>query len=251
MLDQPSSPPKPVSEVWRPDMVALPSLTFGRRAFRVFLRGLTKLLTFLLLRAEVSGLENFPRYGPAVIVFNHLGDTDAVLMLGALPHKSPAEGIGKIELNEHWLVGPIFRAYGIIWVHRGQPDRRALRAALDGLAEGRMVTLAPEGRQSVIGGLEEGSAGAAFLALKSGAPIVPIGMTGTENDQIYGHLKKWRRAPVTLKVGKPFFLPQPAPADRQKTLQEGTRLIMETLASLLPESYRGKYKSNPENSHVI
>ena len=240
-MDQPSSPPKPVSEVWRPELVALPKLTFSRRAFRVFMGGVTKLLTFLLLRAEVSGLENFPRRGPAIIVFNHLGDTDAVLMMATLPFESPVEGIGKIELNEHWLVGPVFRAYGIIWVHRGQPDRKALRAALDGLAEGRMITLAPEGRQSVIGGLEEGNAGAAFLALKSGAPIVPVAMTGTENSNIYGHLKRWRRAPVTMKVGKPFILP--AYPDRQKTLQEGTRLIMEALASLLPESYRGRYKS--------
>jgi 1-acyl-sn-glycerol-3-phosphate acyltransferase len=223
-------------------MVALPKLTIPRRAFRIFLRGLTKLLTFLLLRADVSGLENFPQHGPAVIVFNHLGDTDAVLMMATLPNKSPAEGIGKIELNEHWLVGPVFRAHGIIWVHRGQPDRRALRAALDGLAEGRMITLAPEGRQSVIGGLEDGNAGAAFLALKSGAPIVPIVMTGTENSKVYSYLKQWRRAPVTLRVGKPFFLPMHA--DRQKTLQEGTGLIMKTLASLLPESYRGRYKSN-------
>ncbi|HET6596082.1 MAG TPA: lysophospholipid acyltransferase family protein [Anaerolineales bacterium] len=243
MLDQPSSPPKPVTDIWRPDLVALPKLTFRRRVFRVFMRGVTKLLTFLLLRAEVSGLENFPGHGPAIIVFNHLGDADAVLMMAALPNKSPAEGMGKIELNEHWLVGPVFRAHGIIWVHRGQPDRRAIRAALDGLAEGRMITLAPEGRQSVIGGLEEGNAGAAFLALKSDAPIVPVAMTGTENSNIYGHLKQWKRAPVTLKVGKPFFLPGQLSGDRHKTLQEGTRLIMETLASLLPESYRGKFKS--------
>jgi 1-acyl-sn-glycerol-3-phosphate acyltransferase len=254
MLNQPSSPPKPVTDVWRPDLVALPKLTFGRRAFRVLLRGLTRLLTFFLLRARISGLENFPQYGPAVVVFNHLGDADAVLMMATLPYKSPVEGIGKIELNDHWLVGRIFRAYGIIWVHRGRPDRKALRAALNGLAEGRMVTLAPEGRQSVIGGLEEGNAGAAFLALKSGALIVPIGMTGTENGHIYGHLKKWRRAPVTLIVGKPFFLTTPEKQDSevlsgtkgQKMMREGTRQIMESLANLLPESYRGLYKSKPE-----
>lgn len=244
MLEQPSSPPKPVTDVWRPDLVALPKLTPARRAFRAFFRGVTKLLTFLLLRAEVSGLENFPRRGPAVIVFNHLGDADAVMMMATLPFESPAEGIGKIELNEHWLVGPVFRAYGIIWVHRGQPDRKALRAALDGLAEGRLITLAPEGRQSLIGGLEEGNAGAAFLALKSGAPIVPIAMTGTENSKVYGYLKQWRRAPVTLKVGKPFHLT--IHADRQKTLQKGTRQIMRALANLLPEAYRGQYRSDPE-----
>jgi 1-acyl-sn-glycerol-3-phosphate acyltransferase len=213
-------------------MVALPRLTFGRRVFRVFMRGLSRLLTFLLLRATVTGVENFPKRGPALIVFNHLGDADVVLLLAALPYPVSAEGIGKIELNDHWLVGPIFRAYGFIWIHQGRPDRRALRAALDALSEGRMVTIAPEGRQSVVGGLEEGTEGAAFLALRSGVPVVPIGLTGTENNH----------APVTLNVGKPFLLPQHA--DRQRTLQEGTQLIMATLASLLPEFYRGKYKSN-------
>jgi 1-acyl-sn-glycerol-3-phosphate acyltransferase len=249
MLDQPSPPPKPITDVWRPELVALPRLTLRRRIFRVFLRGLCKVLTTLLLRAEISGLENFPRYGPALIVFNHLGDTDAVLMMAALPNISPAEGIGKVELYDHWLVGPVFRAHGIIWVHRGQPDRRAIRAALDALADGRMVALAPEGRQSVIGGLEDGNAGAAFLALKSGAPIIPVAMTGTENSNIFGHLKSWKRAPVTLVIGKPFHLQEYS--DRQKTIREGTRQIMESLATLLPESYRGNYRSVQSKSPVI
>jgi 1-acyl-sn-glycerol-3-phosphate acyltransferase len=244
MQSQPSfPPPKPVTDVWRPDLVRLAPLTSGRRLFRLFAKGLTQLLTFFLLRADVRGLENFPRHGPALIVFNHLGDADTVLMLAALPFRSPAEGIGKIELNDHWFVGPIFRAYGIIWVHRGRPDRKALRAALDGLAEGRMVALAPEGRQTVIGGLEEGNAGAAFLAVKSGAVVVPVALTGTENSNVYGHLQRLRRAPVTLTVGEPFFLQHDPQGDRQKTLQAGTRQIMESIARLLPESYRGTYKS--------
>lgn len=233
-----SSPPKPITEVWRPDLVALPRLTPARRAFRIFLRALAKLVTFFTMRTTIRGMENFPRQGPALIVINHLGDADAVLVGASIP--TTIDGMGKIELNDDRFVGPIFRAYGVIWVHRGRPDRRALRAALDALAEGRMVGLAPEGRQSVIGGLEEGNEGAAFLAMKSGAPIVPIAMTGTENDHIYGHLKKWKRAPVTLTVGKPFHLSEQA--DRQKMLQEGTRQIMQSLANLLPDSYRGNYK---------
>lgn len=249
MQDQPfSPPPKPITEVWRPDLVRLAPLTSGRRLFRAFVRGMAKLLRFLLLRARVGGLENFPRRGPAIVVFNHLGDADAVLMMATLPYESPAEGIGKIELNDHWLVGPVFRGYGIIWVHRGQPDRKALRAALDALADGRMVVLAPEGRQSVIGGLEDGNPGAAFLALKSGAPVVPVALTGTENPNVFGHLKRWRRAPVTLVVGQPFFIREQAGSDAggsksQRVLREGTRQIMEALARLLPEAYRGNYRS--------
>jgi 1-acyl-sn-glycerol-3-phosphate acyltransferase len=239
MPNQPSSPPKPITEIWRPDLVALPQLTAGRRLFRQLLRGLFQLVTFLTMRATVTGMENFPKRGPALIVFNHLGDADAVLMGASIP--LTIDGMGKIELNDHWLVGPVFNAYGIIWVHRGRPDRKAMRAALDGLAQGRMVTLAPEGRQSVIGGLEEGNGGAAFLALKSGAPIVPIAMTGTENSNIFKHLKQFKRAPVTLIVGKPFYLQEQA--NRQAMLRDGTRQIMESLASLLPEAYRGNYKS--------
>lgn len=238
MQTQPSAPePKPVTDWWRPDLVFLPKLTLPRRAFRVFARGLAKLLTFLFLKPVIRGVENFPERGPALVVINHLGDADAVLLAASIP--VTVDGMGKIELSGHWLVGPLFRAYGVIWVHRGRPDRKAVRAALDGLSQGRFVALAPEGRQSVAGGLEEGTEGAAFLALKSGAPIVPVAMTGTENDHVYGHMRRWKRAPATLTVGKPFRLKEHD--DRQVMLREGTRQIMQSLAELLPESYRGKY----------
>lgn len=240
MLDQPSSPPKPITEIWRPDLVALPRLTFARQFFRQFARLLLKLLKFLFLDVTVTGMENFPTKGPALVVINHLGDADAVLLGATIPYM--IEAMGKIELNDHWFVGPLFRAYGIIWVHRGRPDRKALRAALDGMAKGRVVLIAPEGRESLIGGLEEGSEGAAFLALKSGAPIVPVAMTGTENSIIFKNLKRLKRSRVSIAVGKPFSIKDGA--DRQTTLHDGTQQIMETLASLLPESYQGKYHNH-------
>src|SRR5574342_379005 len=204
MQTPPSSQPKPVTDWWRPDLVRLPRLTLARRLFRLFARGLTKLLVFVTLKATVRGLENFPKKGPALVVINHLGDADAVLLTASIP--ATLDGMGKIELSEHWLVGPVFRAYGVIYVHRGRPDRKAIRAALEGLAEGRMIALAPEGRESLEGKLEEGTEGAAFLAMKSGAPIIPVAMTGTDNETIYAHLRKWQRSHVTLTVGKPFKL---------------------------------------------
>lgn len=239
MLNQPSSPPKPITDIWRPDLVALPRLTLWRRFVRQFVRVVMKLLKFLFLDATITGMENFPKKGPALVVINHLGDADAVLLGASLPYM--IEAIGKIELNDHWFVGPLFRSYGIILIHRGKPDRKALRAALDGLAGGRLVLIAPEGRQSVIGGLEEGNEGAAFLAMKSGAPIVPIAMTGTENENIFPRMKRFQRTKVSLTVGKPFYLAEYG--DRQVMMREGTRQIMETLASMLPEEYRGTYRS--------
>jgi len=238
MQNQPSSQPKPVTDWWRPDLVKLAKLTFARRLFRVFVRALAKVVVLVTMKSTVTGLENFPKHGPALIVINHLGDADAVLLAASIP--TAIDGMGKIELDEHWLVGPVFRAYGVIYVHRGRPDRKAIRAALDGLAEGRMLALAPEGRQSVEGKLEEGTEGAAFLAMKTGALIVPVAMTGTENEKIYNR-KWWQRARVTLSVGKPFKLVEQA--DRQKMMREGTSQIMESLANLLPESYRGNYKA--------
>jgi 1-acyl-sn-glycerol-3-phosphate acyltransferase len=128
--------------------------------------------------------------------------------------------------------------YGIIWLHRGRPDKRALRAALDGLAEGRVIVIAPEGRYSLSGALEEGTNGAAFLAYKSGASILPIAITGTENDNVYGHVKKIRRAPVHIRVGEMFRLTE-QPSARREAMNEGTSQIMAALADLLPKKYRG------------
>lgn len=238
MQIQPSSPePKPVTNWWRPDLVALPELTFARRLFRIFARGLAKLVTFVTMKPTVRGMENFPKHGPALVVINHLGDADVVLLAASVP--AIIDGMGKIELSEIPIVGPGLSAYGVIWVHRGRPDRKAIRAALEGLAQGRFIALAPEGRESLVNSLEEGTEGAAFLAIKSGVPIVPIAMTGTENNNTYRNLRRCKRTPVTLTVGKPFHLKEHA--DRRVMLREGTDQIMESLAVLLPEAYRGKY----------
>ncbi len=131
--------------------------------------------------------------------------------------------------------------YGTIWLHRGRADRRAIRAALDGFAEGRFIVIAPEGRYSLIGGLEQGQEGAAYLAFKADVPIIPVAMIGTENARVYGNLKCLRRAPVTLRIGKAFRLSQQT--DRREMMREGTRQIMASLANLLPESYRGVYRT--------
>lgn len=238
MQKKPLSPPKPVAEVWRPELTSLPRLHGARRCYRAIWRGFFKLLITVLTRRTVEGLENFPRRGPALVVFNHLGDADAPLILGSVPVSIDA--LGKIELYDFPILGKLMQWYGTIWLHRGRPDRRAIKATLDGFAEGRFILIAPEGRMSLVGGLEEGQQGAAFLAIKGDVPVIPVAITGTENTHIYGHLKRLQRPPVSLRVGKPFRLSQQA--DRREMLREGTRQIMEALADLLPEDYRGAYR---------
>jgi len=185
----------------------------------------------------IHGLENFPAQGPALVVTNHLGDADLLVLQACLP--ACGEILVKIELYDFPLLGGLLEAFGVIWVHRGRPDRRALSAALEGLRQGRFVALAPEGRESLTGGLEPATEGAAFLALKAGVPLVPVTLTGTQNRLLVGHLKRLCRAPVVLRVGMPFVLsPQPG---RRQAVQAGTRRIMETLARQLPPEQRGVY----------
>ena len=230
-------PPKPLSEVWRPDRIRLPRLHGARRCFRAFARGLCSLAISLCTHRRVEGLENFPRHGPALVVINHLGDADAALLVGSLPVAPDA--LGKIELYDLPILGKLMDWYGVIWLHRGQADRRAIRAALQGLSEKRVILIAPEGRYSLIGGLEEGSHGAAYLAVKADIEIIPVVVIGTENERIYGHLKRLRRAQVCLRVGEPFRIARQTV--RRETLRAGTHQIMQHLAALLPEEYRGAY----------
>ncbi|MBE9524076.1 MAG: 1-acyl-sn-glycerol-3-phosphate acyltransferase, partial [Chloroflexi bacterium] len=209
---------KPTSSYGRPDLVCLPTLTRTRKIVRWLLRGVVRLFVWSIIRIRVEGRENLPRRGPLLIVSNHLGDADVIVGMAAA--KLPFEILGKIELIDHPLAGRFLDAYGTIWVHRGQPDRRAIRAVLSGLAEGRVVAIAPEGRESTSGALEEGTGGAAYIALKADVPVLPIGITGTENENIYPSLKCLRRSPVTVKIGKPFRLE--VSGDRRQAVQDGT-----------------------------
>lgn len=232
-----SSSPKPVSEIWQPELTRVPNLTLARRSFRRFFKCFCRFIVFACTRTKIRGQENYPRKGAAIVVINHLGDPDAILTLAALPDFP--EVIGKIELRSIPGLRQVMDMLGIIWVHRGQPDRRAVAAALEALHQGRRIIIAPEGRESVSGGLEAGTDGAAYLALKTGAPIIPLTITGSEFRLIENGLKKWHRMPVEVTVGIPFTITPGA--DRREALKEGTRTIMEGLARQLPAKYRGVY----------
>ena len=204
---------------------------------RRLLKVLSQFLVWLCTRPEVHGLENFPKQGPVLIVINHLGDVDAFLGLAIAP--VCVDTIAKQELYDVPIIGVLMHAYGMIWLQRGVAYRHVLRAALDGLAEGRFVSIAPEGRESLTGALEQGMDGAAYLALKSDALLLPVTFTGTENRRIFDNLKRLRRTAVTATIGKPFRLENTG--NWRKDITRGTLKIMDTLASQLPSEYRGVY----------
>lgn len=239
MQGQPSLPPKPVSEVWRPELTRLPEYTFGRRLARRFLLCLGRFIVWSRLRVQVRGLENFPVHGPGLIVLNHLGDADIIVILAKL-RRLDVDMLGASNLYDITALRIVAQMYGTIWIHRGQPDRRALSCALESLHRGRFVTIAPEGRESLGGGLEQGLDGAAFIALRADVPIIPIAVTNTENARVYPALKRWPRLPVNMTVGAPFRLARSG--DRHADLKNGTDQIMRHLAHLLPPEYQGVYR---------
>jgi 1-acyl-sn-glycerol-3-phosphate acyltransferase len=149
--------------------------------------------------------------------------------------------IGLADLWDVPVTGQMARLYGAIPVHRDEYDREVLRKALAVLNSGRILGLAPEARMSPTHTLERGRRGAAYLAIKSGAPLLPIGLTGTET--VYASLGKLRRPRLVANIGPVFRVQGPLKRgqERQAQLDAGREQIMRHIADLLPGEYRGFY----------
>ena len=237
-----SQVPKPRSADFRSEITRLPELTASRIFYRNRLKELARFVLWVFADVQVIGEQYAPRAGPGVVISNHLGDADSVLAVVYSP--APLDWFVKSELLDFPVLGKLIDIYGVIWVHRGRPDRTALRAAQQGLQERRLIALAPEGRESLTGGLEQGTHGAAYLALKSDAPLYPVTFTGTQNNVFYRNLKHSKRTKMTITFGPPFRLE--SGIDRRKSLRLGTARIMSQLASQLPPDLRGQYQLDAE-----
>jgi len=194
-------------------------------------------LLTLLTRWRVRGKENVLSQGPLLIVANHLNLADPPLLGVSLSRK--VVFMAKEELFRSPFPGYFIRSFGAFPVHRGQLDREALRQADQALAQGQALVVFPEGMRSGGGRLRRAFPGSALIAVHSGAPILPVGITGTE--KIKGVAWLWRRPQITVNIGRPFHL---TPASNKLTkaeLAELTNDIMGHIAELLPLEYRGHY----------
>lgn len=197
------------------------------------------LLFKILTRWEVEGRDNLPPGGPLLVVFNHLSHLDPALLIATLPWR--ITGLAVAGLREVPVTGFLLRLGGAIWVNRGHYDREALRKALAVLERGDVLVIAPEGRISVTGALERGKTGPVFLAQRANVPILPIGITGTED--VPEKLKRFQRLHLRVIIGQVFRLPERPPGrSRKEQLRANSDFIMRRLAELLPEKYRGVYR---------
>jgi len=205
-------------------------------AFYGIITRLTALLLSIFSQLSVHGLENVPRTGGLIVASNHLNLADPPLLGTVLPRR--LRFMAKRELFGPGIGGFCVRSFGAFPVNRLEPDRRALRIAKDLLAGGGAVGMFPEGHRNGGKGLLQAHAGTAFLALLSGAPILPVGITGTE--RINSVLAPLRRPRITVTVGQPLRLAHQGRI-RTEEVESATAEIMAAIAALLPATYRGVY----------
>ena len=209
-------------------------------------RFLTRVLLFLLTRWRVRGKENIPAWGPLLVVANHLGIADPPIVGVSVGRK--AAFLAKEELFDSRLSGYFVRNFGAIPVHRGKMNKEAMLEAERLLDKGVALIVFPEGRMSLDAQLEPAFSGVTLIASRSRAPILPIGITGTE--EIEGITWIFRRPQITVNIGCPFYLAAVSGKLSKSELAERTNSIMEHVAELLPEEYRGNYGSRRTGEHV-
>lgn len=211
-----------------------------------FLRNLAWLGLRLLTRFEVHGVQQTPHTGPALMIMNHLHWLDPVIGIAVIDRP------GVMFTAEKWehrpVIGDVIRwSQRAIFVNRGQLDRKALSQALEVLKSGDMLAVAPEGTRSKTGGLLPGREGAAYLASRTGAVIVPITAYGQEHAE--RAWKRLRRPRIVVTLGEPFRLEGTPNKAKSQQLALYTDEIMLHLAALLPPEYRGVYRDRLDATH--
>lgn len=160
----------------------------------ILARGMFRLIFRFCFRWQVEGVENLPRSGPVILCANHFSWWDPPLA-GSAVHR-PVFFLAKEELFRYPILGKLLKKVGAIPVRRGAPDRAALRRALSLLANGHVVGIFPEGTRRRDGQLGRAEPGAALLAIRSQAPIVPMAIMGP-----YRMLR-----PIRVRIGQPLLL---------------------------------------------
>jgi pantoate ligase / CMP/dCMP kinase len=215
-------------------------MTLLARIVRVFLFAFTR-----SLRVE-GDLAAIPRSGPVILAANHASNADPVVLgavltlnLGRRMH-----WLAKKEIFDWPIIGWMARNGGIHPVDRSTADIEAFRTARRILDEGQVLFVFPEGTRSPDGGLQRARDGLAMLALRTGAPIVPIAIAGS--DKVWPKGQKLPRpgGRITVTVGRPFNLADevPAAAGGREGKAAATTALMRRIAELLPDRQRGVYR---------
>jgi 1-acyl-sn-glycerol-3-phosphate acyltransferase len=190
--------------------------------------------------SDVQGRENVPKRGAFILVANHMNTADPPIITHATPRR--ISWMTKRELFDMPVFGLMYKSVGFIPVRRKEADLQALRKSQEALQKGGVLGVFPEGTRSLTKSLGQGEPGAAVLALRTGAAIVPVAIWGTETVKLPRDMV--RRTRVHVRFGKPFTL-QTVERINREAAARGTETIMRAIADLLPPRYRGAYAEAP------
>lgn len=193
-------------------------------------RAILRPLLWLRYRPIVRGGEHLPRTGPVLLASNHLSAVDTILIPSFAPRR--VQFLAKASLFSSRIGGWFFRSIGAVAVHReaGAAANAALEAGREVLAAGSVFAVFPEGSRSRDGRLYRGRSGAAWMALETGATVVPVGLVGTEAS-LRDHLTG--RAPrVSMTFGPPVALDDLAGLPAGRARREATERIMAAIHAL-------------------
>lgn len=191
-----------------------------------------------LVRLHVENPENLPTEGPAIVVANHVSFFDSVLLMFSLPR--PVSVLGKAEYTDKWITKWLFCGAGMIPIRRENPAdlARAFEQIGEVLDRDEVIGIFPEGTRSRDGLLHRGHCGAAHLALTTGAPLVPVGIIGTDRILPTGSrlLRPFRHA--TISVGRPILV---ADAGFTKSTSRSRREVTDQLMGEIRRRCRQDY----------
>lgn len=202
-----------------------------RRAARTALRFLGRVLVPLLAKVKIRGLDRFPSQGPLIVVGNHTGAMEVVLMTLYSPRL--IEFLGSVDIPHETYIALVVNIYGYIPVQRGNVSRAALRAGLDVLRQDGVLGIFPEGGiwEPVI---QRAQTGVAWLSHRSQAPVLPIGFSSMRG--VLGAMLRMRRPILTMRVGNvipPVQLDPHRP--RKPQLRAAAERIVDSIWALVPE----------------
>lgn len=212
-------------------------------------RGILRPLVRLAYRPRITGADNVPRSGPVILASNHLSFVDSVVIPLAAPR--PVQFLAKSHYFtgaglRGWVSRTFFTAIGAVSVERGAGAQA--QAALDQgrriLDAGNAFAIYPEGTRSLDGRLYRGRTGVAWLALTTGAIVVPVGLIGTEEIQPVGS-RLPRVRPVTVRFGEPLDLSRHGPATSGRARRAATDEVMAAIHGLSGQELAGRYNETP------
>jgi len=201
-----------------------------RRIMRPLIKWIFRTILKIMFRIEVSGLENFPKNGPLLVIGNHTGAMEVVLLNAYAPRQ--IEMLSAADMPAEKITEIINTIYGSIPVKRGSYDRAALQQALDVLGQDGMVGLFPEGGVWEVG-KQRALPGISWLSYRSGAPILPVGFNDTGGAMGAG--LNFKRPYLKMYVGK-VLPPASIPDGMAKKVyfQDHAAQVMEKVYQLVP-----------------